>query len=177
MATRVPQQRRVASIAAAFAGASLALAVPVDAQTNPPSPGGSAVSQYVELVPAAVGSKAPGTEAKTEKRRDSLPPEGKKALKQAPPAIAKPLEKIVTSSTYGAPELRANTNATEPGTQAPVRDPDAGSPEATVEEVTLGTTVTAIASATDERLLGLLLTMLVTTLAAIGLALRRTRVA
>jgi hypothetical protein len=176
MATKVPQQKRVAGIAAAFAGASLVSAVPVHAQTNPPSPGGSAVSQYVELVPAAVGSKAPGAEAKTEKRQDSLPPAGENALKQAPPAIAKPLEKIATSSTYGAPELRAEQNATQPETQAPARDPDAVPPGATVEEVTLGTTVSAIASATDERLLGLLLTMLVTTLGAIGLALRRTRV-
>lgn len=176
MATKVPQQKRVAGIAAAFAGASLVFAVQVHAQTNPPKPDGSAVSQYVELVPAAVGSKAPGAEAKTEERQDSLPQAGKNALKQAPSAIAEPLEKIATSSTYGAPELRAEPSTIKTETQAPVRDPDAVPPGAGVEEVRLGTTVSAIASATDERLLGLLLTMLVTTLGAVALAVRRAQV-
>jgi hypothetical protein len=177
MATKVPQQKRVAGIAAFFAGASLVFTASVHGQTNPPNPGGSAVSQYAELVPAAVGSKAPGAEAKTEKTQDSLPPAAKNALKQAPPAIAKPLEKIATSSTYGAPERRAEPNATKPETRAPVRDPDAVPPGAGVEEVALGTTVSAIASATDERLLGLLLTMLVTMLGAVALAVRRAQVA
>jgi hypothetical protein len=177
MATKVPQQKRLAGMAAVVAGASLVFTASVHGQTNPPHPGGSAVSQYVELVPAAVGSKAPGAEAKNEKTQDSLPPAGKNALKRAPAAIAKALEKIATSSTYGAPERRAEPNATKPETQTPVRDPDAVPRGVTVEEVTLGTTVSAIASATDERLLGLLLTMLATTLGAIGLALRRMRVA
>ena len=178
MATKVPQRKRVGAIAAVFAGVSLAFAVPVHAQTNPPNPDGSAVSQYVEMVPAAGGSKAPGVE---KKKQTSLPPAGKKALKQAPRAVAEPLEEIATSSTYGAPTIRAEPKPTKPEPkptkpQAPVRDRDVVPPGASVE-VTLGTTVGAIASATDERLLGLLLTVLVTTLGAVALALRRAQVA
>lgn len=174
MATKVPQKKHVVATAAFLAGVSLAFAGSVHAQSNPPSPGGSAVNQYVELVPAAVGPKAPGVEKK--KKRTSLPPAGKDALKQAPPAIAKPLEEIATSSTYGAPVIRAEPKPTnpKPEPQAPVRDPDIVPPGASVE-VTLGTTVGAIASATDERLLSLLVAILVTTSAAVTLAIRRAR--
>lgn len=165
MATKVPQRKRGAAIAAVFAGVALAFAAAVHAQDNPPNPGGSAVSQYVELVPAAVGSKAPGVETKSQ-QQTSLPRAGKDALKQAAPVIAEPLETIATSSTYGAPAIRAEPNATMP---------DAVPPGASTE-IALGTTVNAIVSASDERLLGLLITVLVTMLGAVGLALRRARV-
>ncbi len=172
MATQVPQRKRVAAIAAVFLGLSLAFAVPGHAQDNPPNPGGSAVNQYVELVPAASGPKAPGVE---KRGRTSLPKAGKKALKQAPRAVARPLEEIATSSTYGAPAIRVELKPTKPRPQATARDPDIVPPAPI--EVTLGTTVSAVASATDERLLGLLLAVLVTTLGAVALAVKRAQTA
>lgn len=171
MATKLLQKKRAGSAIAVMAGVSLALASPGQAQ----DPGGSAVNQYVEVVPAADGPRSPGIEKKV---RTSLPPAGKEALRQAPPSVAGPLEEIATSSTYGAPAIRAEPKPTKPKPkpQAPVRDPDVVPPRAPTE-VTLGTTVSAIASATDERLLGLLLTVLTTTLGAVALAVRRARVA
>ena len=171
MATKLLQKKRAGSAIAVMAGVSLALASPGQAQ----DPGGSAVNQYVEVVPAAGGPRSLGIEKKV---RTSLPPAGKEALRQAPPSVAGPLEEIATSSTYGAPAIRAEPKPTKPKPkpQAPVRDPDVVPPRAPTE-VTLGTTVSAIASATDERLLGLLLTVLTTTLGAVALAVRRARVA
>ncbi len=165
----MPQKKRVGSAAAVLVGASLALASPVHAQ----APGGSAVNQYVELVPAAGGPKSPGIEKKA---RTALPTAGKEALKQAPPSVAGPLEEIATSSTYGAPAVQAEPKPIKPKPPAPApgRDPDTVDPRAPTE-VTLGTTVSAIASATDERLLGLLFTLLMTTLGAVALAVRRAR--
>jgi len=173
MATRMPQRTRLAAIAAASLGLSLAFAPPVYAQNNPPNPGGSAVNQYVELVPAASGPKAPGVE---KKKRTSLSNAGKRALKQAPSAVAKPLEEIATSSTHGAPAIRPERKPTKPEPQATVRDSDIAPPGPSVE-VTLGTTVSAIASATDKRLFGLLLAVLVTTLGAVALAVKRAQTA
>ncbi len=169
MATKLLQKKRAGSAIAVIAGVSLALASPGQAQ----DPGGSAVNQYVELVPAAGGPKSPGIERKA---RTSLPPAGREALKQAPPSVAKPLEDIATSSTYGAPAIQAEPEPkpTKPKPRAPVRDPDVVPPRAPTE-VTLGSTVSAIASATDERLLGLLFTVLMTTLGAVALAVRRAR--
>ncbi len=131
------------------------------------------MNQYVELVPAASGPKAPGVE---KRGRTSLPKAGKKALKQAPRAVARPLEEIATSSTYGAPAIRVELKPTKPRPQATARDPDIVPPGAPIE-VTLGTTVSAVASATDERLLGLLLAVLVTTLGAVALAVKRAQTA
>jgi len=167
MATKLLQKKRAGSAIALIAGVSLALASPGQAQ----DPGGSAVNQYVEVVPAAGGPKSAGIEKKAQ---TSLPPAGKEALRQAPPSVAGPLEEIATSSTYGAPAIRAEPKPTKPKPQAPVRDPDVVPPRAPTE-VTLGTTVSAIASATDERLLGLLFTVLMTTLGAVALAVRRAR--
>lgn len=165
-------------MAAVCAFVTLAFSVPAHAQSNPPNPGGSAVNQYVELVPTGVGSKAPGIERK--KQRTPLPPAAKDTLKKADPVVAKPLEKIATSSDYGAPAIRAEPKAepktSKPRPRPPVRNPDIVPPDAPTE-VPLGTTVRAIASATDERLLGLLVVMLMTTLGAVGLALRRAQVA
>lgn len=171
MATKLLQKKRAGSAIAVIAGVSLALASPGQAQ----DPGGSAVNQYVEVVPAAGGPRSPGIEKKAQ---TSLPPAGKEALRQAPPSVAGPLEEIATSSTYGAPAIRAEPKPTKPKPKpkprGPVRDPDVVPPRAPTE-VTLGSTVSAIASATDERLLGLLFTVLMTTLGAVALAVRRAR--
>jgi len=188
MVTRVPQLQRVGGVVAVLAGICLAFTAPASAQVNPPNPGGSAVNQYVELVPAAAGPKAPVVEKK--KKRAPLPAAGKKALKKAAPAVAKSLEEIATLSTYGAPATRAEPEPTKPAPTAakpkpkPNAKPTTAKPQEPVRErddtaadVTLGATVRAIASATDGRLLGLLLTVLVTTFGAVGLAARRARIA
>jgi hypothetical protein len=137
------------------------------AQTPPPS----AVDQYVEMVPAAGGPKSP---SKTEKKkRTPLPEEGRKALEKAPPEVAKPLDEISTSSSYGAPEVAEPRKPTEPRSNAPVRDPDIA-PGTSVDSTLRGTaTAIATASMDDARLIGLIVVLLVTTLGAVGLALRR----
>ncbi len=167
MATKVPQGKLVGGVAAGFAAVLLALASPVHAQ----NPGDSAVNQYVEMVPAAGGPKSPGVE---KKERRSLRPAANAALEQASPPVARSLEEIATSSTYGAPVVRAKPKPAKPQPGVTVRDPDIV-PSGAPTDIALATTVSAIASATDERLFGLLLAVLTTTLGAVALAIGRAR--
>lgn len=163
MAMRVPRKTRLRGIAAVCAAAPLALASLAHAQNAPPNPGASAVSQYVEMVPTGAGPTASGIE---KEKRTPLPRAGANALKQAPPTVAKPLEEIATSSTYGAPE------PSEQGSQTAAREPDIVPPGASLE-ATLRSSAGAIGSASDTRLLSLLVAILVTTSAAVALAIRR----
>jgi len=172
MVTWAPRIRRIGGFAAAAAAAAVAalgIAAPAHAQAPPPS----AVDQYVEMVPAAGGPKTPGKE---KEKRTPLPDTGQKALGEAAPEVATPLEEIATSSTYGAPAVIAPTPTPKPEPEGPVRDPDIA-PAGTAVDSTLRSTVSTIATAStsDARLVGLLLVVLVTTLAAVGIAFGRTR--
>ena len=146
------------SAAVAALGLAVLAAIPTFAlaQTSAPPPGASAVSQYAEQIPGAQGATAPGVGEVT---KTPLPAAGRDALASSPAALASVLEEIATSSDYGAPV----SNAREPGSQD---DGSAG-------DGSFGGTVGTIGSASDARLLGLVLTLVVTTLAAAALAMRR----
>ena len=159
----VLRNKTVMGIAVACAFASLALAAPARAQNGPPPSGASAVSQYAEIVPSAGGPTVPGIG--TEKQAP-LTGAGSKALKNAPPGIADSLAEIATSSTYGASVL--------PAAQAPARERKVVPPGSSVD-ATLRSTVEAMGSTGDARLAGLLIAVVVTTLAAVALSIRRAR--
>jgi hypothetical protein len=132
------------------------------AEDDPPGPGSSAVSQYVEMVPTAGGQSAPGVGAE---RRAPLSPKSAKSLKKATPEVRRPLEKIVTSSTYGAPTRPVKRS--KPADQLPDRPP--------VPSATLRSGIGAIGSTSDVRLVGLLIVVLLTTVGAVVLAVGRTK--
>jgi len=121
------------------------------------------VGQYAEIVPAAGGPTVPGIG--TEKQAP-LTRAGSKALKNGPPGTADSLAEIATSSTYGA--------SVRPAAQAPARDRDVVPPGPSVD-ATLRSTVDAIGSAGDARLVGLLIAVVVTTLGAVALSISRAR--
>jgi hypothetical protein len=151
--------RVAAAILCAFAVLTLlASPGPARAQSAPPDPGWSAVDAYVEQVPSAGGGSAPGVQDATQ---SSLPPAAEAALETATPSVRDALEKVVSSSTYGAPQTVG---------QAPVLGPESDEPDDA-----LGGTADALGTVSDGRLLALLLVLLTTTLAALVLALRRAR--
>jgi hypothetical protein len=153
-----PQPRIPLRIAAACAAFALLSALPASAQPAPPSPGASGVEQYRELVPGAGGPSAPGVGSSS---RAPLPRAAQDALAQTPPDVASALEEIATSSEYGAP---AASGGSAPG----------GGNDVSTDE-TLQSTLSAIGSATDARVLGLLFVLLSTTVAAVALAFGRRR--
>ena len=156
-----PWHRRLLGMAVACAALALVAAPRASAQTPPP-PAGSGVEQYRELVPGAGGPSAPGVE---ERDRAPLTPVEKNGLERASPELAKALEEIATSSDYGAPKAPAKPGTTTHGS-------DVVSSESSVDAAFEGT-VSAIGSASDARMLGLLFAVLGTTVAAVALAFRR----
>ena len=157
--------RRGRAAGLALVAASLALAAPAGAQTEPPS----AVDQYVEMVPTAGGPSPPGKDKKKPKQATSQP--GKDALKGASPKTAATLEEVATSSLYGAPE--ASTEPAKPKPLTPVRDTDSAPDKVNTTLESAG--AVAATSTSDTRLLGLLGAVFVTTLVAVALAIRRAR--
>lgn len=155
---------RVHTVSVATAGAALLIVTPVRAQDPPPDPG-SAVDQYVEQVPTASGPAAPGI---AKKKRSPLPRAGAKALKKAPPKTAKALEEIATSSDYGAPQI---TSRPKP---KPTTGKKSDAVTTTSVSATLRSSVGALGTASDSRLIGLLAVLLVTAAAAVAIAVRRT---
>ena len=151
--------RVAATVPCAFALLALfAAASPARAQSAPPDPGWSAVDAYVEQVPSAGGGSAPGVQDETQ---SSLSPAAEAALEATTQPVRDALEKVVSSSTYGAPQSVG---------QAPVVGPESDEPDDA-----LGGTADALGTVSDGRLLALLLVLLATTLAALVLALRRAR--
>jgi hypothetical protein len=150
----------VHAIAWACALVVLFAAAPAYAQPAPPSPGASGVEQYRELVPGASGPTAPGVGTSG---RAALPPAGQEALSQAPPQVASALEEIATSPEYGAPAGRDGTGTSGGGDVS--------------TDATLESTLSAIGSASDARVLVVLFAVLGMTVAAVGLALSRRRIA
>lgn len=160
--SRSKVRRGIASLVAVF-GAVLSVASGAAyAADEPKDPGASGISQYVEMVPTAAGPKAPGI---TREQKVPLPRRATKALESAPPATAEPLEKLATSSSYGAPTRRAKP--TKPIERSVERTPE--------RTVAVGRTVEAIATTSDARLLALLAVVLAISVSAIGLAARKAR--
>jgi hypothetical protein len=164
--SRSKVQGAIASlVAASGAVLSVTSGAAFAADEPPKDPGASGISQYVEMVPTAGGPKAPGI---TKETKTPLPRRATKALEAAPPATAEPLEKVATSSSYGAPTPRAKPSATsKPIERSVERTP--------VRTVAVGTTVEAIATTSDARLLALLAVVFAIALSAIALAAMKAR--
>ena len=130
---------------------TLALAAPAQA-TDGPREQGSAVNQYAEVIPGADGPTVPGVSNQTSAATEAL------------------LKELATSPTYGAPTLSASASGAEP-------QPTRGESDSTDVslDATLRSTVVAIESVSQTRLLGLLAMLLLTTLAGVLLATRRAR--
>lgn len=144
---------------------AMMLAEAAPARAAAPRPGASSVAQYVELVPTAAGPKAPGVEVE---RRLPLSPEAKRALEGAPKATAVALLAVATSSTYGAPS-RLGT-----GTSGPIaRETRATSQSPAGNRESLEAIAAAVAPAGDMRMIGLLVILAATTVAAGAFSLRR----
>ena len=154
-------RRAIVAIVATGVAAIGATSVSAQSAGQPTDPRASAVSQYLEMVPTARGPNAPGV---GEQRQSSLSRTAENALQAADPETAGVLKKIATSSAYGAP------NDPTPNTSV---GPPLEQPQATTTDVR--TTIEAIASTNDTRLVGLLVVVLLTTLSAIALAVGRTR--
>jgi hypothetical protein len=135
---------------------ALAVAVPgaVRAGNPPAESGASAVEQYVEQVPTASGPSAPGVRKPT---TSPLSQKARRVLTHASPGTAVALEKIATSSAYGAPG--------SDGQSAGVGAGDASG--------SLGGGVDANLDASDGRLSGLLVVLILMTVGAVALAVRR----
>ena len=138
--------------------AAALLAVSVAGAQPPAQPGASAVQQYVEDVPTANGQATPVI---TKPAAQRLSPAAQSALRRSPPATAGALRTIATSPAYGAPKTGASSaGATLPSSSA---------------EESLGSTANAIGTASDARLLGLLVVLIATSIGAVGLAIRSAR--
>lgn len=160
--SRSKVRRAIASLVA-VSGAVLSVASGSGyARVEQDDPGASGISQYVEMVPTAAGPKAPGI---TKEQKAPLPRRATKALESAPPETAEPLEKLATSSSYGAPTRRAKPS--KPIERSVERTPE--------RAVAVGTTVEAIATSSDSRLLALLALMLAVAVSAVALAARNAR--
>jgi hypothetical protein len=85
----------------AVVSAALAFAAPAAAQDSPPAPDDSAVSQYVEQVPAAGGPKAPGVGPRGKPR--PLTAAVRTQLMASGGADAQVLDQLATSPDLGAP--------------------------------------------------------------------------
>jgi hypothetical protein len=84
--------------------AALALALPkaaVAAEPPPPPPDTPSISQYVEQVPTSRGSSSPNVGKAT---AQALPTQVEANLRAHPDQVTKRLQKVATSSTYGAPQ-------------------------------------------------------------------------
>lgn len=133
------------------------------AQAEPPRPGASSVSQYVELVPAAGGPIAPGVETE---RRTPLQPKAQRALDDASSSVADALATVATSSNYGAPR-KPRPGAAE----GALRDAPSPTEEPTLDQALLSIT-TAATSPGDTRMIALLLVLVAVTVGAAALGVR-----
>ena len=115
-------------------------------------PSASGVSQYVEAVPTGTGQSTPGaTDPSTQSADDGS-------------AVAEALEKVVRSPRYGAP-TSASSFPNVPSDANPALT-------ASLSE-TFWSTLGALGTSSDSRLLGVLLIVFATTVATVILAIRR----
>jgi hypothetical protein len=140
---------------------ALAVSFPSVAQAdeNAPGPDVAPTDQYIEEVPTGGGDVTPGV---AKERGAQLSASAERALEHAPPATAKILARISTSSSYGAP---TKALARREGTIDSVTDPSAGE--------ALRTSINALGGGSAGRLLGLLGVLFVTTTGAIAIAIRK----
>ncbi len=146
------------------------------ANHRPGHPGTSAaVSQYVEQIPTSSGPQATGI---GKERFNPLPRGAKAKLVQQGGKDAALLEKIATSSAYGAPQGtpgRSGSKGPGAGGVAVVTgDNPRDLGDASTSEA-LSAAVSVVTDGSDRRLIGLLIVMLLITAAALGSAGYRQR--
>jgi len=139
----------------------------------------AAVSQYVEQIPTSSGPQATGIGKETFK---PLPRRAKAKLVRQGGEDAPLLEKIATSSAYGAPQATKKKGGKggkddDPGAGAPavvIRDDPRDLGDASTSEA-LSAAVSVVTDGSDKRLLGLLIVMLLITATALASAGYRQR--
>ncbi len=139
--------------------AVLALLLPaaaVAATPPPPPPDTPSISQYVEQVPTSRGGSSPGV-GKAQAR--ALPADVTARLHSHSDAVSKQLEKVATSSTYGAP-------------QRVLPKPARGSVEPRSSNA-LSAAVSAVSDSGDSHVVWLLLAVLLVTIAIVLASARR----
>lgn len=143
----------------AVATALIVAVAPAHAQRAETTPGASAVDAYVEPVPAASGvsqyvEAVPTGSGQT----NPASPSGKGSS-----AVADALETVVESPRYGAPA------AVSPAPEAP---PTNAALTTSLSE-SFRSAIGALGTSSDGRLVGVLLVVLLTTVAAVVLSIRR----
>lgn len=140
----------------------------------------AAVSQYVEHIPTSSGPQATGI---GKERFKPLPRRAKAKLVQQGGEDAALLEKIATSSAYGAPQgtlgkgKKGGKDKDDPGAGGAAvvtRDDPRDLGDASTSEA-LSAAVSVVTDGSDKRLLGLLVVMLLITAAALASAGYRQR--
>lgn len=129
----------------------------------------AAVDQYVEDVPTSGGSEISGG-GSSEPESTPLPPDAASALQAEGGEDAGVLERIATSSAYGAPKAKLEALGSEASGRPlrPEDEPSAGGG--------LSAAVSAVQGGEAGRLVGVLVALLViTALAVAGAALRQRR--
>ena len=126
-----------------------------------------ALSEYIEDVPTATGSKST-TAPRPRQTRSSAPaprltPAAERALAEQPPDVRRALRKVSTSARIGAPK-----KISAPQLRS---EPDSAKPPATEA---FGTVFTVAATGGDVHLTVLLIMILLVTAVAVGVAARRT---
>ena len=148
--------------AVVVAGASAGWA---SAANKPPKPGGSAVSQYVEMLPTGSGSVAAGLKVSAPA---VLQPAARKALRSLGRGAAAALATVATSSAYAAP---ASTTRPRP-------KPDGGRPRQQSEPsvaVALSSVAGTARIRDGRRVVALFILFLLTTAALLAARVLRPR--
>jgi hypothetical protein len=138
--------------------ALLASSTPALADDPPPPPGTPSIDQYVETVPTSQGGASPGVAKPRVKR---LPRRISANLDARSDSVARRLEAIATSSSYGAPQRDL---ARQMNTRS-MRKP--GSP--------FSAAVSAVSDSGDSHVFWLLAAMIVVTTAMVWATARRHR--
>ena len=136
----------------------------------------AAVSQYVEQIPTSSGPQATGVGKETFK---PLPKRAKAKLVRQGGEDAALLEKIATSSAYGAPQATKKKGGKDDdpgagGAAVVIRDDPRDLGDASTSEA-LSAAVSVVTDGSDKRLLGLLIVMLLITATALASAGYRQR--
>jgi hypothetical protein len=163
---------RAALIRVTAVSVALAFAAPAAAQdpppVAPPPPDDSAISQYVEGVPAAGGTKTPGVGRRGKPK--ALPTAVRAALNASGGSDAPALQQLATSPDLGAP-ARPAPRAAAVAAAAVARPSEEGSPPVAA----LSAAVTAAGDGGGGRFAVLGLALLAITAVVLASARRRVR--
>jgi hypothetical protein len=132
---------------------------------DPPPPPPPSISQYVESVPTATGGQS---RAATKPRSKLLAPAVARRLRNSGSTVAKDLNRIATSSTYGAPQRKltppAPKSASTPSSHGRIHGSNA-----------VSAAVSAVSDSGDSHMYWLLGALIVITTSMVWAAGRRHR--